>query len=311
MGNVRVHTLLGILKNRSLLRVVALLLGFVLFSANTVYFLGADQASVKISLQNRYDFDFDSVREKGPYLNLKAALLVDYDNGEVLYAKNQEMVRPIASISKLVAAMVLLDRGIDLDSSIVITKRDARRSARSSLRVGFELRARDLLHAALMNSDNRAIRALARAASGSLEDFAADMNRKVRRLGLKQTLFYEPTGLDERNVSTAEEVAKILHYAHDYDLIAQITAKKKYRARVLNRKKTYRRFVNTNRLVLSPYEVLAGKTGYIIESDYCLATLVKNREGERLTLVVLGVPGDNLRFREARRLLRWGFRQLS
>jgi len=127
---------------------------------------------------------------------------------------------------------------------------------------------------------------------------------------LDNTLFYDPTGLDEHNVSTAHEVAKILHHAYEYKLIAKITSKKRYGAKVLNKKHVYLQFPNTNRLVLSPYKVLAGKTGYIIASDYCLATLVKNNKGERLTLVVLGVPKDKLRFREARRLLKWGFRNI-
>ncbi len=288
-----------------------LLIGFVLFSANTVYFLGAGQPSLNTTFQRTYHFDFDNIRKKSPYLNLKAALLLNYDNGEVLYAKNCDQIRSIASLSKLVAAMVVLDKGIDLDSVEKITKQDARRSRRSRLRVGYELTRRDLLHATLMNSDNRATKALARTTSGSIEEFIKEMNRKVKKLGLKNTIFYDPAGLDERNVSTAEEVANILHYAYEYKLIAEITSKKKYRAKILNRKNRFHRFSNTNRLVLSPYKVLAGKTGYIIASDYCLATIIKNKRGERLTLVLLGVPGEKLRFKEARRLLKWGFRHIT
>jgi len=291
--------------------VLLLLIGFVLFSANTVYFLGAGQPSLNTTFQRTYHFDFDNIRKKSPYLNLKAALLLNYDNGEVLYAKNCDQIRSIASLSKLVAAMVVLDKGIDLDSVEKITKQDARRSRRSRLRVGYELTRRDLLHATLMNSDNRATKALARTTSGSIEEFIKEMNRKVKKLGLKNTIFYDPAGLDERNVSTAEEVANILHYAYEYKLIAEITSKKKYRAKILNRKNRFHRFSNTNRLVLSPYKVLAGKTGYIIASDYCLATIIKNKRGERLTLVLLGVPGEKLRFKEARRLLKWGFRHIT
>lgn len=303
--------LFGIINRRTIAKVLLLLAGFVLFSANTVYFLGAGQASLETPIQRTYHFDFDNVRKKTPYLNLKAALLLNYGNGEVLYAKNCDKVRPIASISKLVAAMVIIDKGVDLDRTEKITRQDARRSRRSRLRVGYELTRRDLLHAALMNSDNRATRTLARATSGSIEEFVREMNRKVRKLGLKNTVFYDPTGLDERNVSTAHEVAKLLHYAYDYALVAKITAKKRYRARIQNKKNAFCRFSNTNQLVLSPYKVLAGKTGYTIASDYCLTTLVKNKRGETLTLVLLGVPGDRLRFKEARRLLKWGFRQVT
>jgi D-alanyl-D-alanine endopeptidase (penicillin-binding protein 7) len=296
---------------RSLTKTLLLLTGFVLFSANTIYFVGAGHAAITSTVDKTYHFDFDSARERGPNLNLKAALLVNYDNGKVLYAKNCDEVRPIASLSKLVAAMVILDQGVRLDTVTKITNEDARGSGRSRLRVGYELTVRDLLHASLMISDNRSTRTLARVTSGSIDEFVREMNRKVKKLGLEHTVFYDPTGLDERNVSTAHEVAKILHHAFQYDLIADITAKKKYLAKILNRKNAFRQFSNTNLLVQSPYRVLTGKTGYIIESDYCLAAIVKNGAGERLTVVVLGVPGDKLRFKEARRLLKWGFTQLS
>jgi len=137
------------------------------------------------------------------------------------------------------------------------------------------------------------------------------MNRKVKRLGLEHTVFYEPTGLDKRNVSTAHEVAKILHYAYDYPLIAEISSKKQYRVKIQNRKNTYRGMANTNLLIHSPYRVLSGKTGYIRAADYCLTTLVRNKSGQRLTAVVLGVPGDKLRFRECRKLLDWGYRRTA
>jgi len=296
------------IKRKTLPGVLLMLAAFVFFSANTVYFLEADDHPVASTMQDHYQFDF-STAHKGPYLNLKAALLVDYENGQVLYAKNAEAVRPIASLSKLVTAMVLMDSGLDLKKTMKITKQDAHRSSRSRLRVGYELTLYDLLHAALMNSDNRAARAIARAVSGSYADFAKEMNRKVKRLGLEHTVFHEPTGLDSRNVSTAHEIAKILHYAYDYPLIREITSKRTYRVKIQNRKRTYRGMANTNLLIHSKYKVLSGKTGYIRAADYCLATLVKDKSGRRLTAVVLGVPGDKLRFRECRKLIDWGYRR--
>ncbi len=257
-----------------------------------------------------YHFDFDQVR-KGPYLNARAVLLVNYDNGEVLYARNADKVRPIASISKLVTAMVVLDQVEDLNRIETITREDAKRSSRSRLRTGSKLSLRDLLKATLASSDNRAARALARAVAGSREEFAKLMNAKVRELGLVNTVFYEPTGLDSRNVSTAHEVAKILHYACKYDLIAEITSAKQHSVQFANLKYRTGKLPNTNRLLWSRYRVEAGKTGYIRAADYCLTSIVRNKKGQRLTLVVLGVPGDRLRFKEAERLLRWGFRQIQ
>jgi D-alanyl-D-alanine endopeptidase (penicillin-binding protein 7) len=288
-----------------------MLAAFVFFSANTVYFIEAPDGPLMAASDKTYHFDFDNIPDgKKPYLNLKSAILINYDNGEVLYTKNADIKRPIASITKLVTAMVVLDRGVDLSTTATITRKDARRSSKSRLRVGYELALLDLLYASLLNSDNRAARALARSTCGSIEDFVREMNFKMKRLGLKNTVFYEPTGLDSRNVSTAHEVAKILHYAFDYDLIASISSGKTKTCKVVNRKNKHLRMANTNLIIHSKYQVLSGKTGYIRAADYCLTTLVENEKGERLTCVVLGVPGDRLRFKEARRLVDWGFRKV-
>ncbi|MDF1545702.1 MAG: serine hydrolase [bacterium] len=297
-------------KRKSVARTLVLLALIVFFSANTLYMFEVTPSEIQASTSEKYSLDFEKAKTKGPRLNLKAALLVDYDSDEVIYAKNCEKLRPIASISKLVTAMVLVDSKIDLNKTEKITKEDAYRSSRSRLSVGFEMTLYDLLHAALLNSDNRAARALARATYGSIEAFAREMNKKCREMGLKSTIFYEPTGLNSKNVSTAVEVAKIIHYAYQYELIAKVTSTKQYRVKILNKKNTYRQMANTNLLTISPYRVLTGKTGYIRAADYCLATLVKNRAGRRLTAVVLGVPGDKLRFREARKLIDWGYKQL-
>ncbi len=298
------------IKLTTLPKVLLLLAGLVFFSANTIYFLEARDDSSEQIFNKQFHFDFSSSK-KGPYLNLKAALLIDYSNGNVLYSKNCDKKRSIASLSKLVTAMVLLDHKVNLDSVVTISKQDARNSSKSRLKSGYKLTVRDLLHAALLSSDNRAARALARAASGSIKAFASDMNKKMKELGLKNTQFYEPSGLDKRNVSTAVEIAKILQYSYEYPLIKKITQKKKYFVKVLNKKNKKLQMVNTNRIVYSRYKVLAGKTGYTKAADYCLTTLVKNKKGEKLTLVVLGVPGDKLRFKEARKLIDWGFKQLK
>ncbi len=292
-------------------KVLLFLAALVFFSANSVFILEADQTRQLVPIDTGYQLNFDSAAEKGPYLNLKSCILVNYENGDVLFARNADSKRPIASISKLVTAMVVIDSRLDLDSTTeTITRQDAYRSSRSRLNVGFEMSLRDLLHATLMNSDNRAARALARAVSGSIEDFATEMNKKARSLGLDNTHFVEPSGLSKQNISTAADVALILHYAYDYPLIAEITSKRTYKCKVLNRRNTYRGMANTNLLLHSPYDVLAGKTGYIRAADYCLTTLLKNKAGERLTLVVLGCPGNKLRFREARRLVDWGFKHV-
>ncbi len=293
-------------KRKTLPNVLIMLAAFVFFSANTVYFLEAEDKPGLSPMASNYQFDFSTMKN-GPRLNMKAAILVDYETGCVLCAKNADEVRPIASISKLMTAMVLLDHGVDLNKTMTITQEDAYQSSRSRLRVGYELSVKDLLHAALMSSDNRAARAIARATSGSIEEFAKEMNRKARKLGLLDTYFIEPTGLSEHNVSTAHDVAKMLHYAYDYPLIREISTKDDYRVTIRNKKRLFRDLNNTNLLLNSKYSVLSGKTGYIRESQYCLATLVRDGNGNRMTAVVLGVPGAKMRFKECRKLLEWGF----
>jgi len=295
---------------KSLPKVLLMLAAYVFFFANTVHILETGDSDIQASVSPNGDFVYGDFTESGLGLNLKSAILVNYDNGQVLYARNPDVPRPIASLSKLVGAMVLLDKGTDLNLTEAITREDAYHSSRSRLRIGYELTLHDLLVAALMNSDNRAMRALARACSGTQEAFTAEMNRKVRSLGLNQTEFFEPTGLDNRDVSTAQEVAKIVHHAYKYPLIAQITSDRQQKVAVVNRKGRTLQMANTNLLVLSPYNVLTGKTGYIRAADYCVAALVKNSSGEKLTAVVLGAPGDKLRFREIRRMLDWGFKHI-
>jgi len=298
------------INRKSLPKVLLMLAGFVFFFANTVHILESDNSDLQASVEPNYEFVYGDFTEAGLGLNLKSAILVNYENGQVLYARNADIERPIASLTKLVAAMVLLDKGTDLTRLESITKADAYRSSRSRLRIGYELTLEDLLVAALMNSDNRAMRALARASSGSSDAFTAEMNHKARSLGLTQTVFCEPTGLDNRNVSTAHEVAKIVHHAYSYPKIAQITSERSRKVTIVNRKSRVLQMANTNLLVLSPYNVLTGKTGYIGAADYCVAALVQNSAGAKLTAVVLGAPGDKLRFREIRKMLDWGYKHI-
>lgn len=258
-----------------------------------------------------FNFDLpDSNISRAIYLNLKSAIAIDNESHEVLYCYNAGKIRPVASISKLLAAMVVLDN-YDPDSVITISKVDSYRSSRSLLRLGDRVKARDLLIAALLQSDNRATRALARTVAGSIEDFTERMNEKTKYLGLKDTRMYEPTGLDDRNRSTAADCARLVNSVMLlYPEIARITSLKKHVFKPINGKRSIR-LINTNKMVFSKYKVLAGKTGYIIASDYCLATVLENGVGKKVTVVVLGAPGPRTRFREARRLANYAFRKLS
>ncbi len=252
----------------------------------------------------------DSNISRAMYLNLKSAIAVDNKSGKVIYCYNAGNIRPVASLSKLLSVMIIYDK-YNPKAVIEINKSDSRRSSRSLFRVGDKVKAKDLLHAALLRSDNRACRALARTTMGSIENFVKEMNIRAKKLGLKNTKMYDPTGLDERNLSTAADCARLINAViKDYPEIARISSLKKYNLKPVNRKRS-KRLINTNKMVFSKYNVIAGKTGFIIESDYCLVTVLENDQGEQVTIVVLGAPGPKTRFREARRLANYAFRQIG
>jgi serine-type D-Ala-D-Ala endopeptidase (penicillin-binding protein 7) len=298
---------------RSITRVSVTLIIAILLLSGPADSARSKQKSRHASLTKTANPPLDAARGKlPPKVNLRSVMVMDYDNGKVLYAKNADLVHPIASISKLVAAMVILDNKTDLSASQTISKDDAYQSSMSHLRPGWELTLHDLLYTSLMISDNRATRALSRAVSGTYDDFAAEMNKKVQELGLTNTVFYDPTGLDCRNVSTANELAVILQAAYKYNLIAEITSQKKYVVTFKYRKRTRTlQLANTNHLIGSQFQVLAGKTGYIQASAYCLVTLLQNDKGEKLAMILLGAPQGGLRFKEARKLATWGFQQIG
>jgi serine-type D-Ala-D-Ala endopeptidase (penicillin-binding protein 7) len=301
-------------KNKSKVRLAVLSLAGILvlffFILNLQY---SESISKTIDLTQKTDsIDFtlpDSNISRAIYLNLKSAIAVDNKSGQVIYCYNADNVRPIASLSKLLSFMIIYDK-YNPNQIITINKKDAYRSSRSLFRVGDKVKAKDLLHAAMLRSDNRATRALARTVSGSIGNFVKEMNRRAEKLGLENTKMYDPTGLDERNCSTAADCARMINILiKNYPNLAKISRMKKYNLKPVNRKTT-KRLINTNKMVFSKYNVIAGKTGYIIESDYCLATVLENDKGEQITIIVLGAPGSKTRFREARRLANYVFGQI-
>lgn len=261
-----------------------------------------------------------------PNIQATAAIVVDLERGTALYEKNPDAVRPIASISKLMAMMVVLDRklgpgdarALDLDGKTVITESDARlttRGAKSRLLTGMALTNRDLLHAALMASDNRAVLALGRAVGLSPPALAAEMTAKARSLGLSKTEFHDPTGLDYRNVSTPREVVKMLTAALKEPLISQIARTAHFVAHSLPPRRTPIEYTNTDQLLrTSRHRVLGGKTGYNDRAGYCLVVAARvpagtGPKGERrereVAMAFLGEEGELTRFADFGRAAQW------
>jgi D-alanyl-D-alanine endopeptidase (penicillin-binding protein 7) len=231
----------------------------------------------------------------------RSAIVMDPATGEVLYVKNAEASVPIASLSKLMTVMVFLEQHPDLDSVVTVTREDRYGAGHGQLHVGENVALGDLLHMSLMCSDNCATRVLTRASGLSIQDFLARMNRKALELGMSHTRFVECTGLDERNVSTASDVARMLRAAAAVPLIREITTTREYQFASARRIHEIR---NTDRLLYSErYQIMGGKTGFIQEAGYCFATWIRT-EGRDLIAVVLGAPTAATRFADTIRLLQ-------
>jgi D-alanyl-D-alanine endopeptidase (penicillin-binding protein 7) len=228
------------------------------------------------------------------------AILLDPATGEVLYEKNSSRSVPIASLTKLMTAMVFLEQKPDLSREVEVTQAELAGAGHTQLRRGEHVPLGELLHMSLMSSDNCATRVIAIESGLSPADFVARMNSKAVELGLTGTRFVEFTGLDEHNVATASDVARMLHAAANEPLIAEITTTRSYQFRTERRRHAIN---NTDRLLYGRYEILGGKTGFIIEAGYCFATWVRT-EGRELIAVVLGAPTNATRFADAVRLIQ-------
>ncbi|MGE5128657.1 MAG: D-alanyl-D-alanine endopeptidase [Sphingomonadaceae bacterium] len=238
------------------------------------------------------------------FLRSSVALVQDADSGETILSKNSDQVAPIASITKLMTAMVILDRGLDLNDEIVVSREDIDhlKGTHSRLRVGTRLTRRELLLLALMASENRAAAALGRTYPGGTEEFVAAMNRKARALGMHETHYVDPTGLDSGNVSSAEDLARLVKAADDYPLIREFTTTERAVVRTRGQKLA---FVNTNRLVRNPrWDIYLSKTGYISEAGRCLVMRVRVASKD-LIVVLLDSWGKYSRFGDANRIRKW------
>jgi len=241
-----------------------------------------------------------------PKLRCVSAIVVDNTGDRVLYQKDCDTKRPIASITKLLAAIVLAETEFDLDKKVMIAIEDSLYCTQSSLKVGEIFYAKDLFYAALVSSDNRAIMALARNFGLDYRGFVEKMNAKAKKLGLDSTSVVDPSGAFRSDVSTARDCAKLLNHALKFPIIKSALTCRLYKFRSLNHKRLIYTS-NTNRMLNSQWEVAGGKTGYISSSGYCLAVRLADKPGGDITTVVLGSPSNGYRFSDTKKLAKWAF----
>jgi D-alanyl-D-alanine endopeptidase (penicillin-binding protein 7) len=240
----------------------------------------------------------------GLKLYSNAAMVLDQSTGAVLFEKNAGAVLPIASITKLMTAMVALDAQPSLNETLLIDDDDVDllKGTHSRLKVGTQLSREDMLRLALMSSENRAASALSRHYPGGRPAFIAAMNRKAQALGLQETYFADPTGLTARNVSSARDLVKMVSVAQHYPLIRQFTTTSEYEVVLGGRSQEFR---NTNSLVRSSsWDIGLSKTGYINEAGRCLVMQAWLNKKPTI-IVLLDSLGKMTRLGDANRIKHW------
>jgi D-alanyl-D-alanine endopeptidase (penicillin-binding protein 7) len=229
-------------------------------------------------------------------------LVMDEATSSVLLARNAGKPAPIASITKLMTALVVLEGGQPLDEGIAITAADSEPGGGSRLAVGARLTRGELLHLALMSSENRAAHALGRSYPGGVPAFVAAMNRKAVALGMRHTRFVDPTGLSSRNVASPEDLVRLVNAAGRNATISDYSTDV---AQTVHVGRQALEFRNTNTLVRDPsWDILVQKTGYIAAAGRCLV-LKANVDGRALVIVLLDSFGKYSRFADARRVRKW------
>lgn len=239
-------------------------------------------------------------------LDLKSsvALVIDQDTREVLFSKNEHAVLPIASLTKLMTGVIISGARLPMDELITVTQDDVdtEKHSRSRLSVGTTLSRGEMLHLALMSSENRAAHALGRTYPGGMATFVSLMNAKAKMLGMHDTSYAEPTGLSSRNQSSAQDLASLVNAAHGDPMLRELTTSPGYQVEVGSRTLQYN---NTNRLVKNPeWDIGLQKTGYINEAGQCLVMQTKIA-GRKLIMVFLDSAGKLSRLGDAERVRRW------
>jgi D-alanyl-D-alanine endopeptidase (penicillin-binding protein 7) len=241
-----------------------------------------------------------------PDVRAAAAIIFNPETGQVLWSENAQDKRSIASITKVMTAMVFLEDNPDLSQEITIERGDTYAASTTFLRANERISLNNVLHLTLIASDNAAARALARVSHGGTAAFVERMNEKALELGLESTTFADPSGLNPENVSSAYDLSRLISFASVDERIAPIMRTSEYKLSTSRRTITIH---STNRLLVGgDVDVMGGKTGFISKSGYCLATLLRLPQAtgnQQVAVVVLGASSNMGRFWETRHLMTW------
>ena len=255
-----------------------------------------------------------ATRDMSFRVRAKAALILNMQSGEVLYRKNPMARLSVASITKLMTAVTLMNMNPDLSKRIQISRQDVYRANWTQLKYREKVGVKDLLYAALISSDNVAARVLARVSGLSNKEFVERMNQTAASLGLLNSRFTEPTGLDAGNVSTAVDCAALLWTALQNDVLSEVLTTKEYTYstnRRVHNIKTTNRLLRGDQADADLWESIGSKTGYIRKAGYCLVMRARSQSGDDVIAVVLGGVSSRTRFADMRRLLNWSLHNIG
>jgi len=256
----------------------------------------------------------DGKESFGVDISAQSAIVVDAKTGAVLFGKESFQEGSIASLTKLMTAMVFLDHNPGWDVPVILEQRDERAGAATKIYRGDEVTVRDLFNASLIASDNNSTMALVRSTGLGHAKFVELMNAKAVELGLEKTSFVEPTGLNAGNRSSAYDLSQMIYHALQRDEIQTVTSRKLYTVAALN-SGAQRRLYTTDQLLDSylnkKYRILGGKTGFTYDAGACLGIQVQNKEENNIIVVVMGAKDKNARFHEVKGLTEWTFENYS
>jgi D-alanyl-D-alanine endopeptidase (penicillin-binding protein 7) len=255
----------------------------------------------------------DELGNQVPDVRAAAAIIFDPQTNAVLWEQNAHEQRSIASLTKLMMALTFVSDEPDLSQVVAVTSADMRNASTTYLRSGDRISYDNLLHLALVASDNAAARVIARTSEGGTAAFVARMNEMATSLGLTSTTYADPSGLDARNMSSAYDISHLIAFASADPLLGPIIRTQEYTARTTKRTIQVH---STNKLLgdsllASGVDVIGGKTGFISKAGYCLATLLRLPQGPQVAVVVLGAANSTIRFWEARHLFNWAVARSS
>lgn len=246
----------------------------------------------------------------GMAVTAAAAMIIDQPSGLVLWQKNPDQPRSLASITKLLSALVFLDHNPGWETEIIMQPDDYLAGGIIKVYQGEKIKVRDLFNASLVISSNTATMALARSTGLSKEEFVKAMNLKAQQLGMKQSVFLEPTGLEPANLSTAADVIKLAKAAFAEEEIKKATVQKEYNFTVPLTTRNVK-LENTNKLLASYLNIAAGKTGYLDEAGYCLVSEITGGNNQEVIIVVMGSQSESDRFQDLKGLAQWVFDNYS